>query len=503
MAVEPGQIYSEAFVAYRAGDTNSARALARRVLAIAPHHAPSLLLLGVMQDKADAAVGLALVERACRRDPGDASAWYNLGVLDGERGNFAGALGHYRRCLDLEPTHRDALGNGCEVLRRFAQFDEALAWADRRLRLAGDDWRGHLNRAVCLYHLRRFADSHAAFAQARALGSGEPIIDWEHFGLLLHEKQFARAWDAFDQRFAVGHLNGVFHYPFAHKMWRGESLHDKHILIHNEQGLGDQIMFACAVPDVIAMARAVTIVVAPTLVNVFASSFPRARVLPAKFGRFAGDHPEPDWINDLGDVEVHAPIGNLMGILRRTPESFANPRAYLRSSPGARARWATFDARPGLRIGLCWASNPALFRADSAARAVKKSMTLEDLAPLADVAGATFVSVLNWPLAQGSSPFVARVKDVSAQLNSFDDTAALIEQLDLVITVDTSVAHMAGALGKETWVMLHDFPDCRWEMHASHSYWYRDMRLFRQRTPGDWAPVVRAIVQALRARGRR
>jgi ADP-heptose:LPS heptosyltransferase len=95
------------------------------------------------------------------------------------------------------------------------------------------------------------------------------------------------------------------------------------------------------------------------------------------------------------------------------------------------------------------------------------------------------------------------VKDVSAQLNSFDDTAALIEQLDLVITVDTSVAHMAGALGKETWVMLHDFPDCRWEMHASHSYWYRDMRLFRQRTPGDWAPVVRDIAQALRARGRR
>ncbi|MFZ4071676.1 MAG: tetratricopeptide repeat protein [Caulobacterales bacterium] len=494
------QEYQEAFAAYQAGDHARARAMLERGLARAPHDAASLLLLGVVQDKADAALSLALLERACWRDPAHASAWYNLAVVEAERGNLAAAAAAYRRCIGLEPTHLEGLGNGAEVLRRLEEFDDALAWADRRLALQPGHWPSVLNRAVCLFQMRRFEAAHAAFAQARTLSAGAPIVEWERFGPLLHEKQFGDAWDAFAHRFAIGHLTGVFHYPFEFPLWRGESLSGKHILIHNEQGLGDQIMFACAVPEVIAAARAVTLVVAPTLVDVFAASFPQARVLPARFGRFAGDHPIPEWIGSLGDIDVHAPIGSLMAILRREAARFAEPRAYLRPSAAARARWAAFDPGRGLKVGLCWASNPALFRRDSAARAVKKSMAFDALAPLGDLGGARFVSVLNWPLAAEQAPFAAAVTDLSDRLESFDDTAALIEHMDVIVTVDTAVAHMAGALGKETWLMLHDLPDARWEMTASRSYWYPNMRLFRQQSRGDWGAVVSAIGDALHDR---
>jgi len=315
--------------------------------------------------------------------------------------------------------------------------------------------------------------------------------------MMLFQKRFAEAWAAFEHRFEVGHLNGVFHYPFEAPLWRGEPLAGKHIVVHNEQGMGDQLMFACALGEVIAQAERTTVVVAPTLVELVKASFPAAaEVLPARFGRFAGDHPEPPWMQRLPAYDFHAP----MAPPRSLPESFDLPTAYLRPSEAARGRWEGFDPGPGLKVGICWASNPAVFRQDSARRAVHKSMALETLAPLADIAGVSLVSVLNWKLDPMPPAFAGRLQDVSGRLASLDETAALIERLDVVVTVDTAVAHLAGAMGKETLLMLHAFPDCRWEMAAPTSYWYPNMRLVRQTTGGEWEPLVETVKSALAAR---
>jgi glycosyl transferase family 9 (putative heptosyltransferase) len=223
-------------------------------------------------------------------------------------------------------------------------------------------------------------------------------------------------------------------------------------------------------------------------------------VLPCLYGRFAGDHPEPPWMKDLPKYDVHAPIGSLMAVLRNTPESFADPKPYFRPSDAARARWRDYDPGPGLKVGLCWASNPALFRQDSARRAVKKSMALETLAPLAGIDGVNLISVLNWTIDPMPAAFAGKLTDLSTRLTSLDETAALIEKLDIVLTVDTAVAHLAGAMGKETWLMLHDFPDCRWEVEGDRSYWYPVMPLFRQPSLGDWDSVVAEVGAALKAR---
>lgn len=455
--------------------------------------------------KSDGPVCLALVEQAVATDPFDAQAWYNLGVFQSERGDLAGALAAYRRAVQFEPLYADALGNGCELLRRFDRFEESLDWADRQLALGQGGWAAHLNRAISLFHLFRLDEADQAFEAARALGPDRAIIAWERFAPLLHRRRFAEAWDAFDQRFAVGRLNGVFHYPFPQPTWRGEPLRGKHLVVHNEQGLGDQIMFASALPEVIGAAKQVSLVVSPELEALFRASFPDARVFPARVGRFAGDHPEPAWLSELGRVDYQIPFGGLMGRLRRTPESFARFAPYLRPSGVVRARWADaipqlMPAAKGLRIGLCWASNPALFRHDSSRRAMKKSMALETLAPLLGVEHVQFVSVLNWPIDPATPSLDGRVLDLSGALISLDETAAVIEQLDLVIAVDTAVAHLAGALGAPTWLMLHEFADCRWGLEGEHSYWYPSLRLFRQPTPGDWGAVVQSVQAGLETR---
>jgi tetratricopeptide (TPR) repeat protein len=498
---EADSLYQRAFAAYRQGEAGEARRALVRLLAARPREARALLLLGVIADKAaEPATSLALVEQAAYLDPTDAGAWYNLGVYEGERANLERALECYRRAVALEPTHLDALGNGCELLRRLEHFETALEWADRRLALAQESWSAHLNRGVCLFHLMRWREAEAAIDRARELGPDRPIVLWERFPLMLFQKRFAEAWEAFEHRFEVGHLNGVFCYPFDAPLWRGEPLAGKHIVVHNEQGLGDQLMFACALGEVAAQAARTTVVVAPPLVPLFKASYPAADVLPALYGRFAGDHPVPPWMKDLPAYDFQAPIGSLMAPLRSAPESFDLPTAYLRPSDAARARWADFDAGPGLKVGVCWASNPALFRQDSARRAVRKSMPLETLVPLAGLKGVSLISVLNWKIDPMPAEFADQLKDVSERLTSLDETAALIERLDVVVTVDTAVAPRAGARGKQTIVFLHEFTHSPRELEAETSYWYPNMRLIRQTTRGDWAPVVEATKAALAAR---
>jgi tetratricopeptide (TPR) repeat protein len=496
----PATLYDRAFVAYRAGDKAAAEPLLDLCLAQAPDMARAYLLKSVVHDKADAPTCLALVEQAAMLDPSDAEAWYNLGVFQSERGRRDEALRAYQRAVDLSPFMVDALNNGCELLRRSGKFTTALGWADRQLAAHGPSWAAHLNRAICLVHLRRFAEAEAAFAEAKALAADRPIVDWERFSLMLFMRRFAEAWDDFEYRFACGHLNGVFCYPFVQPLWRGQPLAGKHILIHNEQGLGDQLMFASALDEVIAAAGKVTLVAAPELVPLFTASFPKARVLTARYGAFAGDHPPPDWLGTLGQVDFQAPIGSLMAVLRRTDESFAAPKAFIRPSDTARKTWAGFKAGPGLKVGVCWASNPAVFRSDSAQRAVRKSMPLEAMTPLTGVKGIALISVLNWTIDPMPAAFKGKLTDVSRRLRSLDDTAALIENLDLVVTVDTAVAHLAGAMGKETWLLLHDFADCRWELEADRSYWYPDMTLIRQDEAGDWPGVMAQVVERLNAR---
>lgn len=492
---EPESLYHQAFAAYRENRVEQTSRLLQQLLRLQPGHARACLLKGVAQPKSDIVASIALVEQACHADPMDAQAWYNMGVFESERGRLDRALACYERAVLHNPVHIDALGNGCELLRRFDRFDEALEWADRQSSLGAESWTIHLNRAVCLVQMKRFDEAEVAFAHASRLDPGRPIVQWEAFSLYLFRKQFREAWACFESRFACGHLNGVFHFPFPQPLWKGEDLTGRHIIVHNEQGLGDQIMFASALNEVIDRAGLVSIVVSPELEGLFRASYPQAAVYAADPRPSVDQQLRSPLIERLATADLQVPIGSLMRLLRNTPESFDGVRPWIRPSEAARERWSAIatrlwsgSSRP--RVGLCWASNPALFRHDSSRRAVKKSMPLDAMVPLMQVQGVDFVSVLNWKIDPMPAAMQGRLLDVSSELRSMDDTAALLEHLDLVITVDTSVVHLAGAMGRPVWLLLHDFADCRWTLEGEASYWYPTMRMIRQRQAGDWRQVI-------------
>lgn len=480
------------------GESAGALRLVSAVAARSPENAPALRSLSALYAATDPVAAEAAAEQAVCLDPLDADAWFLWARSLARRKRLEEAARAYRRCLDIDPAHHGALPAACECIRVLGGFGEALSLAERMLLLGREDWMVQHNIAVCLLHMARFPEARGAFDRSLALSGGAAITRWERFALDLFERRFAAAWAGFETRFAIGELTGVFAYPFPQPLWRGEPLGGKHLLIHNEQGLGDQLMFASALADLPKDIGRLSIVIAPELLDIFRASFPQAEVHPARYGAFAGDHPEPSWLPTLPPVDFQIPIGSLMPILRATDESFADPVAYLRPTEEARSRWAALGMAQGLNVGICWASNPALFRDDSARRARRKSMTIDRLAPLAAIEGVHLHTVLNWSVDPMPEAFRGRLVDHARALTSMNETAALIERLDVVVTVDTAVAHLAGALGKPTIVMLHEFADARWELHSASSYWYPDVRLVRQKTAGAWDGVVGEVADLLR-----
>ena len=346
--------------------------------------------------------------------------------------------------MQLDPLNVSALGNGCELLRRFDRFDEALDWADRQLALGAESWAAHLNRGVCLFHLRRFDEAEAAYDAARRLDAGAAIIHWEAFPLYLHQERFAPAWAAFEQRFACGDLNGVHCYPFAQPPWRGEPLAGRRVLIHNEQGLGDQLMFASALAEVVDAAAEVTLICSARAGGAVRRLLPRRAGAAGPQRPFCRRPPAAALAGGAGadrlpapDRRPDAPAAHHARELRQSPPL----PAPLRRRAGPVGRTAA-GRRAERRRLLGQQPRPLPRLRFQPRRAVKKSMTLETLqsAGRAWPAPCELVSVLNWRVDPTPPAFVGRLDDLSAELKSLDDTAALIETLDVVVTVDTSVA---------------------------------------------------------------
>jgi hypothetical protein len=273
-------------------------------------------------------------------------------------------------------------------------------------------------------------------------------------------------------------------------VWRGEPLEGWTILLHAEQGIGDTIQFVRYLPEVARRGAGRVLLAAPPTF---------ARLLAGLPGLDALVRPE-----DRAEVRahVHCPLLSLPHVLGTTTvETIPAPTPYLRAEPAALTRWRErlADLR-GLRVGLVWAGNPR-HQNDR-----NRSIAPERLAPLLRVRGVSWVSLqLGAPVERlrEQAPEGAVLVDIAPELTDLAETAAAIVQLDLVVAVDTAVAHLAGALGRPVWVLLPAVPDWRWLLGREDSPWYSTMRLFRQQRAGDWDGVVARIAAALEALARR
>jgi hypothetical protein len=342
----------------------------------------------------------------------------------------------------------------------------------------------HNNLGAALYALGRPAEAEASYHEALRLRANYPEVHNNLAYALLLAGRFEEGWKEYEWRWKAKPL-WIGARDFSAPLWRGEAIGDRTILLHSEQGLGDTLQFCRYAPLVVCGAGIILEVQAPLV-----------RLL----SRLAGVTEIVARGDGLPPFDLHCPLMSLPLAFGTTLETVPAATPYLSADPALAANWQErLVGLDGLRVGLVWAGRRWLNFPAAAAVDRRRSIALKVLAPLGEVSGVSFVSLQkDGPAAEAADPpHGLMLHDFTAYLHDFEDTAALIANLDLVISVDTSIAHLAGALGKPVW-LLNRFDTCwRWLLNRDDSPWYPTLRQFRQPRAGDWNSAVGAARDAL------
>jgi len=502
---------------HQAGRLHEAEPLYLEILAREPDHADALHHLGMAAGQVgryDAAVDL--IQRALAIKPDYPEAFNNLGNALQSQGQLDEAIAAYRRAIFLRPNSPDVHSNLGGALNAKGQHDEAIAAERHAIALNPKYPLAHFNLGNALKDKGQLDEAIVAYRRAVTL---EPNYPEAHFniGTAQSEKgKLEQAIAAYRRAIAVkpdyaeAHWNlslallaqGEFKEGFAEHEWRwqckdlprrrnfprpqwdGSPLDGRTILLHSEQGLGDTIQFIRYVPLVAAHAAKVIVGSVPELHRLL-QGMPGISHLLA-----AGETIPP--------FDLHCPLMSLPGVLGTTVETIPRKVPYLQADAQRIAWWHSELAadRNRFKVGLAWAGNPTHTNDRN------RSISLAALTPLAQGRGGQgtrFYSLQKGEAARQAqvAPLGRNLIDRTQELKDFADTAALIANLDLVICVDTAVAHLAGAMGKPVWTLLPFTTDWRWLRKREDSPWYPSMRLFRQTSRGDWGSVVNRVVEAL------
>ena len=392
---------------------------------------------------------------------------------------FEQSLADGMRANTLRPGDADTLNNIGACLQSLGREEEALVWFDRALERLPDSIEILNNKTSILGQLQRFQEALALYDHIYARHMANPMTDWHLALLKMLLGDFEAGWAGREARWTIP---DPAPYPkFSQPMWLGqESIQGKTILLHVDEGLGDTIQFVRYAPMVAARGARVILAVERPLVSLLSE-------LPGISQCLAfSDQPLPAF-------DMHCPIGTLPMVFGTRLDSIPAETSYLPSPSEARIQ--AWDERLGprdrLRVGLVW-SGSRTHRNDH-----NRSTSLQVLSRLLDV-DATFVSLQKDPRPDDKAELdKSDILDWTFEFKDLADTAALVKCLDLVITVDTSIAHLAAALGCPTWILLPWTPDYRWLLGRDDSPWYPTVRLFRQSETRDYASVIERVRLAL------
>jgi tetratricopeptide (TPR) repeat protein len=545
MQQSPDELLEKALTHHTAGELAEAEAIYQDILRQAPDDADALHLLGALTaQKGDADAALGLIDRAIAVDPTCADfhnnrglILFNLGRTDEsiaahreaarlrpefpeahnnlgnallKKGQLAEATAEYRTTIALRPSYANAYSNLGVALQKQRKMEEAIAAYRQAVHYQPNHAEAHSNLGVALRESGRMAEAIEEYriairmdekcldaysnlgAALQDVGRDDeaiavleqavklsPEYDAAHYNLalaLLRKGQYERGWQEYEHR-AVALL---VRRTFAAPQWDGGETGGKTILVFAEGGFGDVIQFARYVPMVKKRGGRVVFQVRSELIRLLSQlgadeMIPKDRQAPA--------------------FDVHCPLLSLAGIFKTRLDDIPASR-YLSADPAIAGQWASkLGEKKNVRIGVTWRGDPV--HKNDANRSLDPALLL----PLGDVSGITLV---NLQARDGNAkstvpPPELRMVDFTRDISDFAETAGLIEHLDLVISVDTAVAHLAGAMGKKVWLLLPHVADWRWLKDRSDSPWYPTMRIFRQRAAGDWKPVMAEVIRNLSA----
>ena len=422
---------------------------------------------------------LALFDQALALAADAAVIHFNRGVAFKLLGRPHDEISAYIQALDLEPRFPEALNSRGAATQALDWLEEALADYNRAIALRPNYLDALINRSVVLKELHRFEEALAVADQALALAPDNPEAHWNAAMCTLMLGDYARGFQEYDWRWRRPPLNRV-QWGFPQPLWRGEELAGRTLLLHAEQGFGDTIQF-CRYASM-AAARG-----ARVILEVQAPLKPLLTSLEGVSQIVARGEPLPHF-------DFHAPMMSLPIAFGTTIETVPASVPYLGAPLARYDAWrARLAHLPGPRIGIVWSGN----RNHKNNR--HRSIALTCMTPLFEL-GMSFVSLQKEPLPEDRWLLERyNVLDVCDELEDFAETAALISALDVVVTVDTSVAHLCGALGKRMFLLVPYIGlDWRWLPEGDRNPWYPSARLFRQGAPGEWDSAVRALSLALR-----
>jgi len=460
------------------GRGEEAVAACRRAVELQPGYAAGYNSLGVaLVNQRELAEAIAAFRRAIAVCPDYVEAYCNLGNALVDEGRLDEAVAMCRRAIEIQPNHAEAHNNLGVALIAQGALQEAGTAFRRALELQPNQAESRSNLSVTLMAEGRLDEAGAELCRAIELQPRAAQARFNYSLQLLLQGDFEQGWPLYESRWGVGDLQFAKR-DFPQPMWRGEPLHGRRVLIYAEQGLGDTLQFVRYVPLVAQRGGQVILECQPELRSLFASVGGVAEIIAR------GD--------PLPDFELHCRMMSLPLIFGTRLETIPATIPYLRADPAGVRRWKERLEGNSLKVGLVWAGGmrPRQLNADRIDR--RRSLFLSQLAPVAQVPGVVFVSLQKGPPAEQAKtpPAGMTLLDWSEELHDFADTAALVECLDLVITVDTAVAHLAGALGKPVW-LLNRFDTCwRWLLEREDSPWYPTLRIFRQPRFGDWAAAI-------------
>jgi tetratricopeptide (TPR) repeat protein len=437
--------------------------------------------IGIVNNRADALLSLGRTEEALAafrqvlaRVPQHPQARLSSGIAHAALGALDEAVAEFDHALTLAPGHPAAHVNRGIALYDLGRYAEAVAAHDSALAAAPDHAGALLNRGRALAALNRFDDAIASYGKAQALRKDDADVHFMESLALLTLGDYRRGFAKYEWRWRRSGMPEQK--SRGRPLWRGDyPLARKTVLLHAEQGFGDTIQFARYVPLLAASGAKVVLEVQPELTALM-TRLEGAATIVAR-----GAAPPP--------FDVHCPLGSLPLAFKTEPATVPANIPYLSADDAHLAKWsARIGALERPRVALAWAGNPSHLNDRN------RSIAFAKLAPLLSIA-ARFVSIQRDVRGEDAIALASesRVTNLSAELDDFADTAAVIALCDLVIAVDTAVAHLAGAMGRPLWMLLPFAPDWRWTLDGEISPWYPTARLFRQTSLGDWDGVIEQL----------